>query len=391
MRASSASGATGAMLAAIERACRRRGRSPRRSGTTRWHVGQLFIGSAARTPRTSLSSVPAGAEVRVTCRAGLAGGGTTPVQPAAQLRAGAPAAACGDVEVDDAVARGALLEHGLAAQTVEELRGQGHVAGLAGAVGRLRDGGPALRSGSSRSAGNSCAGSALAAASRSAFFACGLAVDLAELGADVPLARPELVGELLVLAPRSPRCCCRGGVGVGRELADLLLAVADELAQLLELALRGVGLALGARRDSASRASGRAAGSCCGRPGSSSPRVFSIAASAARSVPSFVVEPGDAGLERVERAALLRQLVGEVFEFCVDLRELFECANLFGDAQCVTPGRGRKGIEVHSARWGKTRSGPPRSALGAAGRRRGWVRGPTWVRTRNGPVMSRGL
>src|SRR6478672_4865293 len=47
-------------------------------------------------------------------------------------------------EVDDAVAGGALLEERLAPQAVEHLRGQGHVAGLASAVGHLSDRRPPL-------------------------------------------------------------------------------------------------------------------------------------------------------------------------------------------------------------------------------------------------------
>ena len=94
----------------------------------------------------------------------------------------------------------------------------------------------------------------------------GLRLDLAELRVDVALAGPELVRELLVLGLRRLDLLPRR-LGFGDELADLLLAIAHQLAQLLELALRGVGLALGPRPGRASRASARAAGSCCVRPG----------------------------------------------------------------------------------------------------------------------------
>src|SRR5579862_7518951 len=50
------------------------------------------------------------------------------------------------------------------------------------------------------------------------------------------------------LAPRSPTSLpWSASVAVGGELADLFLAVSDELAKLLELTLRSIRLALGAR------------------------------------------------------------------------------------------------------------------------------------------------
>ena len=71
----------------------------------------------------------------------------------------------------------------------------------------------------------------------------------------------------------------------------------------------------------------------------SSPRVLSMRREGGALRGELFVELGDAGLKSVERGALLRELLVESFEFCVDLREFLERANLVEDAQCVTPGR----------------------------------------------------
>src|SRR5579883_468286 len=107
----------------------------------------------------------------------------------------------GGGEVDDAVAGGALLEQRLAAQPVEDLRRERHVAGLAGAVGRLGDGRAALGP-DHLVAPVELRGQRLDGDLALAALALELAVDLTHLRPDVALARRELLLELLVLGAR---------------------------------------------------------------------------------------------------------------------------------------------------------------------------------------------
>ena len=358
---------------------RRRGRTPRRSGTTRWHVGQLFMPATARALHPALSRA-AGARRR---RA---------VQPrpvaADALRSAAPRRP-GRSEVDDPVARRALLEHRLAAEAVKELRRQRHVAGLAGAV----------------------ASSARWPCPRFGADHLVAAVELRRQRLRWPRrARPAWLRALRSTSPsfelmspsRAPSSstsflcsasvasiCWRDGVGVGGELADLVLAVAHELAQLFELALRGVRLALGARARRASRASARAAGSCCARPGSSSPRVLSMAASGGAVGGELVVELGDAGLQAVERRALLRELRRRVLSVLRRSARAFRGRESGRGCSMRDSGTGKKRVSRYIAHAGRLGEGAaPTEARRQAGR---WASGPTWVRTRNSPVMSRGL
>ena len=287
---------------------RRPGRTRRRSGTMRWQTGQLFIARGAlRTPATSLSRVPTPAEVRG-CRARPCqpAPGRTSVQLATRLSSRGASAQRRSREVDDAVARRALLEDGLAAQAVEQLRRQGHVAGLAGAVGRLRDGRAAL------GADHVVAAVELRRQRLGGRVALGL-LRLRPCPSTSPSfelmspSRGPSSSASFLCSASVASICWRRRVGVGRELADLLLAVADQLAELLELALGGVRLALGPRARQllarvlellvhvANVLDQLAAGLVHGGEG--------------RAVGGeLLVELGDAGLQSVERRALLRQL-----------------------------------------------------------------------------------
>src|SRR5689334_9944999 len=113
MRGSSSTSGGGAMLAATS-AVPSAGQKPASFGYTRWHFGQLFNAPSL----CSASSLRSLGHLR-------SRGGERYI-------------------IDDAVARWALLENGLASQPVKELGRQGHVARFAGAVGRLGDAGPAL-------------------------------------------------------------------------------------------------------------------------------------------------------------------------------------------------------------------------------------------------------
>src|ERR1019366_2712480 len=73
-----------------------------------------------------------------------------------------------------------------------------------------------------------------------------LRLDAAHLRVDVALARRELLLELLGLGVRRLDLDA-DSFALGGELRDLLLAIAHQLAELFQLALRGVRLALGPR------------------------------------------------------------------------------------------------------------------------------------------------
>ncbi len=130
-------------------------------------------------------------------------------------------------------------------------------------------------------------------------------------------------------------------VDTGRQLADLLFAVANELAQLLELTLSGVGLALRPRARQLLARVVELLVHVADVLDELAPRLVHRRGVGAIGRELFV-ELCDARLQPVEGGALLRQLLLEFFQFCVDLRKSLKRANLVRDAQCVTPGGGRR-------------------------------------------------
>ncbi len=103
-------------------------------------------------------------------------------------------------------------------------------------------------------------------------------------------------------------------IGVGRQLSNLFFAVPNELAQLFELTLRGVGLAFGTR---ARELLSRVIQLLVHVPhvlDQLSPRLVHGAEGGAIAG-EFVVEGGNSGLQSVEGGALLRELLLEFFQF----------------------------------------------------------------------------
>src|ERR1700722_2075645 len=99
-------------------------------------------------------------------------------------------------EVDEPLARRTLLDHRLSTEAMEELRGQGHVACLAGAVGRLSDA-DAFLAADHLVATVDDGREALERRRPLDQLALLLLLDLAQPGVDVALARAELGLELL--------------------------------------------------------------------------------------------------------------------------------------------------------------------------------------------------
>src|SRR5690606_15487163 len=124
------------------------------------------------------------------------------------------------------------------AEPMIELRRQGHVAPIAGAVRRLRDGrtpAPAdhLVAAIERR-GHALDDRVAAAALRLA-----IGLELGDLRLDLAFLRGELLAQRLVLRlGRLELRARRRGVAV--DALDLVLAIAHELSELLQLALRGL-------------------------------------------------------------------------------------------------------------------------------------------------------
>src|SRR5580658_442005 len=214
MRASSADGATGAMLAAVS-AVPSAGQKPASFGNTRWHCGQLFISEPTRGPSVETSASFGGR--------GRYGG-------------------LGSHEVDDSMTGGALLEDWLAAEAMKELWRKRHVTGVARAVDGLGYRGAALRADhvvpavQHRRQG-------LGRRISLGRLVVDLLLHVPELRVDVAFAGCEVVDELSMLSLGRLDLLV-DAVDARRQLAYFLFAIAEELAELFEFALRGVRFAL---------------------------------------------------------------------------------------------------------------------------------------------------
>jgi len=213
---------------------------------------------------------------------------------------------------------------------VKELRGQGHVARFARPVRRLGDPHPLLPAKHVvtpiEDRRQALDDDRPLAQLLLLFF-----LDLVQARVDVSLARTELVLKLLRFGFGRLDLGARG-ISFARQLGDVVFAVANELPQLLELALRRVRFALGTRpiqlvarviellhhranvdHELSARLLGRG--------------------DAQSVVLQFVIEALEAGLERSERGSFYGQLVIENLEIGIYRGEVFQRTNLLRDAQ----------------------------------------------------------
>src|SRR5690606_6784434 len=159
------------------------------------------------------------------------------------------------------------------------------------------------------------------------------------------------------------------------ELLRLVLAVALQLAELLDLALRRVRLALvaGARElltrflDLGTHLSGLG--------DEVQTQLLHLLDASAIGCDSLL-QLAPLGLQLFQRAAVLGELLVEPAQLGVDASKAFEAGDLIPDTQAL-------GLLL--VIWGVAHRKNGRCAKRTAGS------GPTWIRTRNGPVMSRGL